>query len=189
MTYQELIKCYPWIDLAWEVFKGISPTCVALVTIFLTEYFVRRRSDVYKRQEMKLRYLEEILSWLHETRRNVFEIMDALGKVLAKSPAERNDGCNEIIKKISEMNKDVFVRSDTYIDITKGFGYDFKLEQFKEAVIVYSEKMNSVMIEYHDLPNTEQSIDEMNLIMEEVRTKMQESVTLLVEKINLLYKK
>ena len=109
--------------------------------------------------------------------------------MLAKSPAERNDGCNEIIKKISEMNKDVFVRSDTYIDITKGFGYDFKLEQFKEAVIAYSEKMNSVRIKYRDLLNTEQSVDEMNLIMEEVKTKMQESVTLLVEKINLLYKK
>ena len=26
MTYQELVKCYPWIDLVLELFKGVMPT-------------------------------------------------------------------------------------------------------------------------------------------------------------------
>ena len=30
MTYQELVKCYPWIDLVLELFKGVMPTFVAL---------------------------------------------------------------------------------------------------------------------------------------------------------------
>lgn len=59
MTYAELIKCYPWIDLAMELFKGIAPTVIAFVTIFLTEYFVKRRNDTYKKREMKLQYLEK----------------------------------------------------------------------------------------------------------------------------------
>ena len=69
MTYHCLIELYPWVDLAMELFKGIMPTVIALITFFLTEYFVRKRNNLNKKKEMKFQYLENMLSWIHETKK------------------------------------------------------------------------------------------------------------------------
>lgn len=190
MTYQELVKNYPWIDLAWEAFKGISPTVLALITIFLTEHFVRERNHTYKKREIKLQYLEKILSWTHDTRRKVFEIQDGFYHVLRiKNVEERVTEYNKNEKNITEMNKSVFTWCDTYDDFSKCFGYDFKLEQFREAVNEYSKQITEIMQNYLNGENTEVTVEEMHTTMHRVKEEMQKSISLLVEEINLLYGK
>lgn len=190
MTYQELIKYYPWIDLAWEVFKGISPTVLALVTIFLTEYFIRKRENIYKQREMKLQYLEKILLWIHDTKQCVFEISSSLSKVLImKNVSDRNPKYNEILGKITNMNKTVFVLGDTYKEISSCMGYEFKLDQFKEAINYYSETMDKIGVKYLDKINTESCTEEINFITIQTRECIKESSSLLVKEINFLYGK
>lgn len=41
MNYKDLILLYPWIDLILELFKGLMPTLVALLAIFLNNSFAR----------------------------------------------------------------------------------------------------------------------------------------------------
>ncbi len=106
MTFQELIKCHPWVDLAWEIFKGVSPTFIALFTIFVTEIFVRKRNNVFKKREMTLQYLERMLLWIHETRESIFDISKSLNKVLSmKNPPDRAPKFNEVLGQITEMNR------------------------------------------------------------------------------------
>lgn len=190
MTYQELIRCYPWIDLAWEVFKGVSPTAIALVTIFVTELFVRKRNKVNKRREMKLQSLEKILAWIHETRRNVFEISSSLSKVLLmRDIPDRVPKFNEVLGQMTEMNKSIFILSDTYKEISYCMGYDLKLDQFKDAIHCYSETINQIGCKFLSDINTQQAISEINSITAQTRENIKESSLLLVTKMSQLYGK
>lgn len=188
MTYQELIKCYPWIDLAWEVFKGVSPTAIALATIFVTEFFVRKRNKVDKNKEMELQYLEKILSWIHEIRQNVFEISSSLVKALSiRDGCERVPKFNEVLGQVTEMNKSVFVLSDTYEDIISGMGYNFELDHIKDAVNNYSKTINEIGVKYLESITTKEATDEINYITVKTSEEMKVSSSLITSKINLLY--
>lgn len=190
MTFQELIKCHPWVDLAWEIFKGVSPTFIALFTIFITEFFVRKRNNVNKKREMTLQYLEKILLWIHETRENVFDISKSLNKVLSmKNIPDREPKFNEVLGQITEMNRSVFVLSDTYQDMSFSMGYNFKLDQFKDSINHYSKTTNEIGIKYLKSMTTEKATEEINFITVNTSEKMKESTSLLVKEINLLYEK
>lgn len=190
MTYQELIKSYPWIDLALELFKGIMPTVVALFTIFMTEFFIRKRNKVDKKREMELQYLEKILSWIHETRQNVFEISSSLSKVLLmRDIPDRVPKLNEVLRQMTEMNKSIFILSDTYKEISSCMGYDFKLYQFKDAIHCYCETINNIGVKYINFINTEKAVEEINSITAQTKESIKTSSSLLVLKINLLYGK
>lgn len=190
MTYQELIKSYPWIDLAVELFKGIMPTVVALFTIFMTEFFIRKRNKVDKKREMELQYLEKILSWVHETRQNVFEISSSLSKVLLmRDIPDRVPKLNEVLRQMTEMNKSIFILSDTYKEISSCMGYDFKLYQFKDAIHCYCETINNIGAKYINFINTEKALVEINSITAQTGENIKESSSLLALKINLLYGK
>lgn len=186
MTYQELVKNYPWIDLAWEIFKGaIIPTVVALITVLLTEHFIRKRNELDKRKEMQLQYLEKILSWIHDTRRNIFKVNSAFAKALnIKNPEERVKKYNKNVKKLNKMNECVFVWCNTYNDIAKSFGYDFKLKQLKESINYYSKQITDIGLKGE---NPQIAIDEISTIIHIVEKEIQESISILVEIISSLY--
>lgn len=188
MTYEELINCYPWIDLAWEIFKGVSPTAIALVTIFISEFFVRKRNRTDKKREMELQYLERILSWIHETRHDVFEISSSLIKVLSiKDIFERAPKFNGVLKQMTEMNKSIFILSDTYNEISLSIGYDFKIDQFKSAIHCYCEAVDKIGHKYLNYINTENAIKEINCMNTQVKKYINESTSLIVSKISFLY--
>ena len=139
---------------------------------------------------MELQYLEKILAWIHETRRNVFEISNSLSKVLAmKDITERMPKLNEVIKQLTEMNKSIFILSETYKEISSCMGYDFKLGQFKDAIICYSETVNKIGCKYLDYMNTEDAIEEINSITAQTRENIKECSSLLALEISLLYGK
>lgn len=187
MTYQELIKCYPWIDLAWEIFKGISPTILGLVTVVLTEHFIKQRNLFYKKKEIQLQYLEKILAWIHDTRRKIFKANSSFAKALyIKNLEDRNAEYNKTVEMLNEMIESVFVWCDTYYDIAKSYGYDFKLQQFKDSINYYSEQINVIKSRCEDPKN---AINELNAIMHIVKEAMQESINILVETISSLYGK
>lgn len=192
MTYAELIKCYPWVDLAMELFKGIAPTVIAFVTIFLTEYFVKRRNDTYKKREMKLQYLEKMLAWFHEMRRRVFEISSSLNKVLAANDigsSDRVSKLNEVIGQITEMNKSAFVLCDTYKDISCSMGYEFKFDQFRDAIKNYSATVYEIGGNYINCLDVKEARDKINCVTVKTSESMKETILLLVKEINLLYGK
>lgn len=189
MTYQELIKIYPWIDMALELFKGIMPTVVALFTIFMTELFIRKRNKISKRKEMELQYLQKMLTWIHEIRQDIFDISVALNMALSREIPERMFKFNEVKNKMTEMNKSAFILCDTYKEISACMGYDFCFDRFKSAIIYFSEVIEKIGCKYLNHINTEKSVEEVNSIIEQTRENINASSSLLVSKISLLYGK
>lgn len=72
MSYEEFIKLHPWFDLGFELFKGIMPTLVALLAIFINNKIASKREkraskreeerlkEQYKREEEKMKKSFEI---------------------------------------------------------------------------------------------------------------------------------
>lgn len=189
MTYQELVKMYPWVDLALELFKGIMPTAIALFTIFMTELFIRKRNKINKKREMELQYLQEMLSWIHEIKQDIFEISVTLNKVLLKEIPERIPKLNEVKSQMTEMNKSAFILCDTYKEISACMGYDFDFDQFKSAIINYSEAIDKIGHKYLYHINTEKSVEEVNSVIEQTKENINVSSSRLVSNISLLYGK
>lgn len=59
MSYEDLILLHPWVDLVLELFKGVMPTLVALLAIYLNNSFARERELIYRKKEFTVRLLYE----------------------------------------------------------------------------------------------------------------------------------
>lgn len=56
MSYEDLILLYPWVDLVLELFKGVMPTLVALLAIYLNNSFASERELIYRKKNLQLDY-------------------------------------------------------------------------------------------------------------------------------------
>lgn len=187
MTYQEFIRCYPWIDLLLELFKGIMPTIVALLAIFLNNSFNEKRELMHRKKEMEFEYLEKVLNWLHEVKNFAFEASRAFNNALSiRDPKKRIKKCNEAIKIISKMNTSVASWNDTYNDMTKTLGYDLKLDEFKQSINNYSKKLWEIENKYINIYDKDALTNEINEAVRIFKSNANVSATLIIEKINLL---
>ncbi len=190
MSYQELIKMYPWVDLAMEIFKGVVPTIVAIVTVIVTQHCTNKRELQCKAKEMRLDYLEKILNWIHQIKNNIFEVSEMLENALAEdNPKVREEKCKSFIKELNETNLSIATWSDTYNSVTTAFGYDVKLNDLKESLCGFGDAMNNILHVYLPKPNTSDATEKINIHIEQVMKDLNLSVVALAKEIDLLYKK
>lgn len=45
MSFEQFLQTYDMVDFAWEIFKGISPTIIALLTIWINTIIGRRKTE------------------------------------------------------------------------------------------------------------------------------------------------
>lgn len=190
MTYQEFIETYSWVELAWEIFKGVSPTVIAILTIFVTQHCIKKRELQYKKKEMRLQYLEKILNWIHQIKNDIFEVSRMLEKALEKrDPVERNRECNNFIKEFSKMNSSIAIWSDTYDSVIDVFGYDINLKNFKRSCHAFGDEMMNILNKYISELDTDNAVEEINAQITQVMNDLNKSVAMLVREIELLYEK
>lgn len=60
MTYDELINLCPWFDLFWELFKGIAPTAVALLAIYINDRLAIKREKKKNEKDIKIKALKNL---------------------------------------------------------------------------------------------------------------------------------
>ena len=49
MVFDEFLKTHQMFDFVWEIFKGIAPTCIALITIAVNTHIDKKKA---KREEL-----------------------------------------------------------------------------------------------------------------------------------------
>lgn len=52
MSFEQFLQTYDMVDFAWEIFKGISPTIIALLTIWINTIIGKRKT---KRKFLQMR--------------------------------------------------------------------------------------------------------------------------------------
>ena len=45
MNFDEFLKAHYAVDFAWEIFKGVSPTIIALVTIWINTHISKNKAQ------------------------------------------------------------------------------------------------------------------------------------------------
>lgn len=70
-----LLTC-PLLAVAWKLFKGISPTIVALIAIYLNDKNARKRDIKNKVIDMKYTILSESLRSLYDLEKDVIYMME-----------------------------------------------------------------------------------------------------------------
>lgn len=188
MTYQDFVKCYPWVDLLLELFKGIMPTTVALFAIFMNNSLSKKRDLMYKKRSLQLDYFIKILNWLHEIKNDVIKVSRYLDNALnVKEPNERVDKYNEFIRTISNMNERIASWKDTYFAVLASYNCDIKLNQFKQELILYSDNLVRIGNKFINQPDTTMVTDEINKTVRKTNKAIDESIKLLLVEINTLY--
>lgn len=188
MTYQELVDCYPWIDLVLELFKGIMPTMVALFAIFKNNSLSQKRDLMHRKKAMELDYLEKVLSWIHEIKNEIFNTSQAFEKALVQRDFQvRVEKCNEARAVLSRMNTSIATWNDTYNDIMESFEHDIKLKHFKQATMDFTERLIEIEQKCIKGFESENVTDEINEVVRNVNSEINENIVLIVEQINLLY--
>ncbi len=188
MTYKEFVNCYPWIDLALELFKGIVPTIVALLAIFLNNFFSRKREMMYRKKSLQLDYFVKVLNWLHEIKNNIMEVSLDLENALNKmNPDERKNRYNDFMKSISDMNSCIVSWNDTYNVVLNCYNCDIKFRQFMTVVNNCSKEFINIGNKYINQADTTKATVEINNVVIKTNEAIDESIMLLLNEINTLY--
>ena len=45
MSFEQFLQTHDVVDFVWEIFKGISPTIIALLTIWINTIIGRRKTE------------------------------------------------------------------------------------------------------------------------------------------------
>ena len=132
MSYEDLILLYPWVDLVLELFKGVMPTLVALLAIYLNNSFASERELIYRKKNLQLDYYTKMLNWLHNTKNDIMDVSRELDNALYKrDPNDRVNRYNNFINSISKMNTSIAAWKDTYSFILDIYCCDIELNQLK----------------------------------------------------------
>lgn len=188
MTYKEFINSYPWVDLILELFKGIMPTAVALLAIFLNNSFAKKRDLMYRKKSLQLDYYVKMLNWLHEIKNDIMEVSLVLENALNKiDPNERVNRYNDFMKSISNMNRCIASWKDTYSVVLESYNCDIKLNYFKQEMKNCSDNLVKIGRQYINQADTTMATDETNKTVIKANEVIEESIKLLLMEINTLY--
>lgn len=188
MSYEDLILLHPWIDLVLELFKGVMPTLVALLAIFLNNSFAKERELKYRKKSLQLDYYTKMLNWFHNIKNDIMEVSRDLENSLNKqNPNDRYNRFNDFMKSISNMNTNFVSWKDTYSAMLEIYSCDIELSQLKKEISNCSDNLIKIGKQYISEADTTMATDEINDIVVKTNTAIDECIRLLLKEMNTLY--
>ncbi len=190
MSYEDLILLHPWIDLVLELFKGVMPTLVALLAIYLNNSFARKRELIYRKKNLQLDYYTKMLNWLHNIKKDMMEVSRDLDNALKEdldNLDNRKNRCNNFINSISKMNTSIATWKDTYSFILEIYCCDIELNQLKEDMFNCSDTLIKIGQKYINQVDTTMATDEINNIVGTSKKVIDECIRKLLKEMDALY--
>lgn len=188
MTYQDFIIEYPWVDFALEIFKGVMPTVIALVSVFVTQMYISKRERRNKHRDKKQEYYETILKWLIEMKTRVFDVSFQLQKLLAIDDLEKRFQENrEFVSEVSSTNTYFTIWFDTYNSIVKAFGSNVNLDDFEKAYKTASSSLMKIKDKYVQKLDTMDATEEINAVISLYKNAVDNTIALVAKEIGKIY--
>lgn len=109
MTFEEFLKTYDVANFAWEIFKGISPTIIALVTIWINANISKKRSQK--------EYMAEQVKELQMMIANLTPYILDTGAYLLESiqRADRKSESDEMFNKFYKSNSQMLSEARKFL--------------------------------------------------------------------------
>ena len=147
MSFEQFLQTYDMVDFAWEVFKGISPTIIALLTIWITTIIGRRKTEkeILANEEKELQLMiSNLLPCITETGEYLLE-------AIQNADEENSD---ELLNMFATKNKHLLKEAGkclVYIDIRAEI---FKKESMKfdkthKAIRNFSDELLNILNWYN----------------------------------------
>ena len=124
MSFEQFLQTYDMVDFAWEIFKGISPTIIVLLTIWINTIIGRRKTEkeILANEEKELQLMiSNLLPCITETGEYLLE-------AIQNADEENSD---ELLNMFATKNKHLLKEAGkclVYIDIRAEI---FKKESMK----------------------------------------------------------
>ncbi len=190
MSYEDLILLHPWVDLVLELFKGVMPTLVALLAIYLNNSFARERELIYRKKNLQLDYYTKMLNWLHDIKNDIMEVSRDLDNALKEDLGNldnRKNRCNNFINSISKMNTNIAAWKDTYSVVLEIYSCDIELSQLKKEISDCSDNLVDIGKQYINKVDTTTATDQINNIVIKTNKAIDECIRKLLKETNALY--
>ena len=151
MTYDEVIFKFPWFDFAFELFKGIVPTIVALTAILINNLRAKKRDKINKEKEIIISIQNNMLNKFIEISQLYWNSGTILINFLSENENEnrnklKNDyGCslNNFLFKAQEI-------SDYYNTMFKCFNIKVNCSDIVKVSKEFSDSLNNIAEEFYD---------------------------------------
>ncbi len=148
MSFDDFLTTYKITDFAWELFKGVSPTAVALFSIWIT-------NRINKRQKSKEDYSYQIKELQLMASDLVGNLLNA-GKDLIDAIQHANDKemCEKLLDNYSMSNSEMLVRARKMLNYANIRAEIYHCEEMKfteifNAIFQYSERLLEIVEEYN----------------------------------------
>lgn len=147
MSFEQFLQTYDMVDFAWEIFKGISPTIIALLTIWINTIIGRRKTEkeILANEEKELQLMiSNLLPCITETGEYLLE-------AIQNADEENSD---ELLNMFATKNKHLLKEAGkclVYIDIRAEI---FKKESMKfdkthKAIRTFSDELLNTLNWYN----------------------------------------
>ena len=188
MSWQEVIVEYPWVAVALEIFKGVMPTVIALITVFITQWRISVRERKNKKKDKTFEYYENILNWLIKLKKTFMEQTHSLDKVLMMEFSEERIEQYKILKKeYSKMNEDYALWIDTYHEILQAFGNECGFDKFKSVYSSCTKELIKIGEDNLRKINNDKVMKELNGVWLIFRTSIDSVIKALAHEITKIY--
>lgn len=140
MSFQQFLESHYIADFAWELFKGISPTVIALITIWINTIIGKKKAEREKFSE-EIKELQLMVS-------NIMTYVVETGAFLLETVQNVGCGSNDAFEAYYSKNKQMLQESRKYLTYA-----NIRAEILKKKNVKFDDA-NTVITNYsHELTN------------------------------------
>lgn len=119
------------------------------IAIWINEYFANKRNIKYKKEELQISHLKEILEWLNKMQQSVFDISRTLADAIGvRNPDEKKQLQITFKKAANSIVEESIIFCDSYAEINNSLGIDLELGELKKAIGQYIKELRNIQKEY-----------------------------------------
>lgn len=181
-AFQTFLYTYPAADYAWELFKGVSPTIIALLTIYLSN----KRSSNSRKKDWEIKKVHDMMDELIVIDNFFLSVSKEVNDCLCKmNPEDRRLAKKGVYSSCNSMIHRTITFCDSYTALFSCLNIEIDFADINVCVDNFQHEMYDIINKYISESLTDESLDEINdstlRAHEKVKEKMSETAKVIVE--------
>lgn len=156
MTYDQFINMHPFFDLFFELFKGVIPTIVAIMAIYLNNKGAVKREQRSRKEEMIIKVKGAMLDKLIEATNMYYNC----GKIAIECISEPEEGNkkkrnNELFDSLNILYAKSWEIIDYYNTMFVSFHIDINCKEINTNIYEFGNKLSDIVRKNGEISKTQ----------------------------------
>lgn len=184
-SFQTFLYAHPLVDYAWELFKGLSPTLIALLTIYIND----KRNVKNRKRDWEIKKAHEAIDELMVLENSIFNISKDVNDCLCKrNPDDRWAERKIVYSSCNSMINRTISFCDSYTKLFVHLDINIDLEELRPCIDSFQHEMFDILDRYISEPITDDSLGEINASSEKVHRRIEAKMSEIAKEIAKLMK-